>query len=67
MALAVMDTTITLTPTFINAGIWAKKNQIIFQTSDNKSKTIIFNHEHAGSHPHMLIVKEVKCLLQIES
>ena len=57
-----MDKTVTLTRTFIDAGIWSKKNKFIFQIEDDESLDIIFQHKHAGSHPHAIIVKEVNTL-----
>ena len=55
-----MDETVTLTRTYIDAGIWSKKNKFIFQIEDTESLDIIFQHKHAGYHPHAIVVKEVK-------
>ena len=61
-----MDSTITLAPTYINAGIWAKKNKIIFQIKDDMSKEIIMSHQYAGFHPHAMVVKEVCLKLAVD-
>ena len=55
-----MDSTITLTTTYINAGIWSKNNKFIFQILDKEELEIIQGHKYAGSHPHALSIKEVE-------
>ena len=55
-----MDSSIILTTTYINAGIWSKQNKFIFQVDDDASKEIILNHKHAGRHSHAIFVKEFK-------
>ena len=73
--LKIMDSTIILSTNYIRAGIWSKQvimslwhfsiffwyiqNKFYFQIEDEDSKEIIMGHNHAGNHPHLIIVKEV--------